>query len=171
MRGGVVLPVASAVVTLIVKRGGSAVGDVAGLELLPHLNEEVVDTVRVDRAPLYTTSVMVPLIDGCHRSCWLQIRIWTNFCADLGSARRGRLLMYHPALNPGADRAAHLHRDALPHHINWRTVPAEQQTPGAGSASRTPILVPHAPTLSGLWGLNIDLLGVNQVRDALGRRP
>jgi hypothetical protein len=37
-------------------------GDVAGPDLLPHLNEEVVDTVCVDRAPLNTTSVIVPFV-------------------------------------------------------------------------------------------------------------
>ena len=68
------LPMASAVVTLIVKEGRSAISDVARLDLLPHLNEEVVDTVCVDRAPLNTTSVIVPLVDRCHRSGWLPIR-------------------------------------------------------------------------------------------------
>jgi hypothetical protein len=37
-------------------------GDVAGPDLPPHLNEEVVDAVCVDRAPLNTTSVIVPLV-------------------------------------------------------------------------------------------------------------
>jgi len=68
------LSMALAVVTLIVKGGRSAMSDVAGLDLLPHLNEEVVDTVCVDRAALNTTSVIVPLVDRCHRSGWLPIR-------------------------------------------------------------------------------------------------
>jgi hypothetical protein len=168
---------ASAMVTLIVKGGLSAISDVAGLDLLPHLNEDVVDTVYVDRAPLNTTSVTVPLVDRCHRSGWLPIRVWTNSCADLASARRRRLLLSHSALDPRAYRAAHLHRGALPHRVNGRTVPAEQQASGVGSASRTQILVPHGPTLIGLSGSNSDLFGVNGaqlvalVRKAVARGP
>jgi hypothetical protein len=99
------LSMASAVVTLIVKGGRSAMSDVAGLDLLPHLNEEVVHTVCVDRAPLNTTSVIVPLVDRCHRSGWLPIRVWTNSSADLDSTRRRRLLLSHSALDPRAYRA------------------------------------------------------------------
>ena len=145
LRARRLLSMASAVVTLIVKGGRSATSDVAGLDLLPHLNEEVVDTVCVDRAPLNTTSVIVPLVDRCHRSGWLPIRVWTNSSADLDSTRRRRLLLSHSALDPRAYRAAHLHRGALPHRIDGRTVPAEQQAPGVRSASRRPILVPHSP--------------------------
>jgi len=129
------LPMASAVVTLIVKEGRSAISDVARLDLLPHLNEEVVDTVCVDRAPLNTTSVIVPLVDRCHRSGWLPIRVWTNSCADLASARRRRLLLSHSALDPRAYRAAHLHRGALPHRIDGRTVP-QNNRPSASAPHR-----------------------------------
>jgi hypothetical protein len=40
--------VASAVVALIVEGGGSTVSDFAGLDFLPDLDEEVVQTVDVD---------------------------------------------------------------------------------------------------------------------------
>ena len=117
---------------------------------------------------LNTTSVIVPLVDRCHRSGWLPIRVWTNSSADLDSTRRRRLLLSHSALDPRAYRAAHLHRGALPHRIDGRTVPAEQQAPGVRSASRRPILVPHSPTLIGPSDSNSDLFGANQARCAEG---
>ena len=125
------LPMASAVVTLIVKEGRSAISDVARLDLLPHLNEEVVDTVCVDRAPLNTTSVMFHLsaavtVRAGFRSGSERTRVRISTRLGGGACRCLTPPSIHVLIGPLI-----FHRGALPHRINGRTVPAEQQAPAS----------------------------------------
>ena len=150
------LPMASAVVTLIVKEGRSAISDVARLDLLPHLNEEVVDTVCVDRAPLNTTSVIVPLVDRCHRSGWLPIRsgrtrVRISTRLGGGACRCLTPPSIHVLIGPLI-----FHRGALPHRINGRTSPQNNRPRRrlriAHTDSRS-----HGPTVIGPSDSNRDL--------------